>query len=267
MHQKHNQTMERRMTGNCHVRCEAGENPEITSKDYLSLFGEIPNFNLELAVIRKYNIRVCIVLQAFSQLKSVYDEKIADGILSNCSTLTYLGTTDKDTTDYVSWKLGKTTARVDTKSFNRGNQGGGTDSESYVARDLLTTDEVSKAVQKGKNGKAIIFVDTFYPFFVDKFDLAKHKKFAEIGSDRNEKQAVNNANLENDYAPLYQKRLKEYNEREERLGMLSAMINSGEYDKTLTVEEMRENQNRQLIDEFFNNPDEAKTLNGGNEEG
>ena len=132
MHQKHNQTMERRMTGNCHVRCEAGENPEITSKDYLSLFGEIPNFNLELAVIRKYNIRVCIVLQAFSQLKSVYDEKIADGILSNCSTLTYLGTTDKDTTDYVSWKLGKTTARVDTKSFNRGNQGGGTDSAAFT---------------------------------------------------------------------------------------------------------------------------------------
>ena len=26
------------MTGNCHVRCEAGENPEISSKDYLSLF-------------------------------------------------------------------------------------------------------------------------------------------------------------------------------------------------------------------------------------
>lgn len=26
------------MTGNCHVRCEAGENPEIKSKDYLSLF-------------------------------------------------------------------------------------------------------------------------------------------------------------------------------------------------------------------------------------
>ena len=126
---------------------------------------------------------------------------------------------------------------------------------------------ISKAVQKGENGKAIIFVDTFYPFFVDKFDLASHEHYAEIGSDRNEKQAVNNANLENDYAPLYQKRLKEYNEREERLGMLSAMINSGEYDKTLTVEEMRENQNRQLVDEFFNNPDEAKTLNGGNEEG
>ena len=30
--------MARRMTGNCHVRCRAGENPEISSKDYLSLY-------------------------------------------------------------------------------------------------------------------------------------------------------------------------------------------------------------------------------------
>lgn len=29
--------MERRMRGNSHVRCEVGENPEITSRDYLSL--------------------------------------------------------------------------------------------------------------------------------------------------------------------------------------------------------------------------------------
>ena len=28
----------RRMTGNCHVRCRAGENSEITSKNYLSLY-------------------------------------------------------------------------------------------------------------------------------------------------------------------------------------------------------------------------------------
>lgn len=29
--------MERRMRGNSHVRCEVGENPEMTSRDYLSL--------------------------------------------------------------------------------------------------------------------------------------------------------------------------------------------------------------------------------------
>ena len=31
--------MERRVRGNSHARCGAGENPEITSKDYLSLSG------------------------------------------------------------------------------------------------------------------------------------------------------------------------------------------------------------------------------------
>ena len=30
--------MERRMRGNSHVRCGAGENPAMTSKDYLSQF-------------------------------------------------------------------------------------------------------------------------------------------------------------------------------------------------------------------------------------
>ena len=31
--------MERRVKGNLHARCEAGENPEMASKDYLSLSG------------------------------------------------------------------------------------------------------------------------------------------------------------------------------------------------------------------------------------
>lgn len=35
--------MERRMKGNFHVRCEAGENPEITSKDYLLLQNIYPS--------------------------------------------------------------------------------------------------------------------------------------------------------------------------------------------------------------------------------
>src|SRR6266851_7986015 len=30
--------MERRVTGNCHARCEAGEKKEITSNSYLSLY-------------------------------------------------------------------------------------------------------------------------------------------------------------------------------------------------------------------------------------
>ena len=44
--------MERRMRGNSHVRCEVGENPEITSKDYLSLLNyALETWNDKLAEI------------------------------------------------------------------------------------------------------------------------------------------------------------------------------------------------------------------------
>ena len=33
------------MRGNSHVRCGAGENPEITSKDYLSLYEATPHIH------------------------------------------------------------------------------------------------------------------------------------------------------------------------------------------------------------------------------
>lgn len=39
--------MERRVMGNHHARCGAGENPEITSKDYLSLF-DLNRYNASL---------------------------------------------------------------------------------------------------------------------------------------------------------------------------------------------------------------------------
>ena len=44
--------MERRMRGNSHVRCEVGENLEITSKDYLSLYNIIKGLSKKgLAVL------------------------------------------------------------------------------------------------------------------------------------------------------------------------------------------------------------------------
>lgn len=52
--------MERRMRRKSHVRCEAGENPEITSKDYLSL--------------SKYFLISLIVQQLYREMLAVADE-------------------------------------------------------------------------------------------------------------------------------------------------------------------------------------------------
>ena len=114
--------MERRMTGNCHVRCGAGENSEITSKNYLSLFGKIPEFEKILATCRKFEISAQVILQNLSQLKRLY-EKSWEELPGNCDTMIYLGGKDQFTNEYLSKELGKET--IDQQSINqtKGKQG------------------------------------------------------------------------------------------------------------------------------------------------
>ena len=77
-----------------------GRLPQLVSfeLDEFANIGEIPSFNEILAVARSYNIRICIIIQGLSQLKSIY-EKTYDSIIGNCAIFTVLGSTDKDTLD------------------------------------------------------------------------------------------------------------------------------------------------------------------------
>ncbi|MFR2340222.1 MAG: AAA family ATPase [Mediterraneibacter gnavus] len=70
--------MERRMRGNSHVRCEVGENLEITSKDYLSLYRGDSKRQLqqEIEVIRGVQRKkvVCILDEAHLLEKETLEE-------------------------------------------------------------------------------------------------------------------------------------------------------------------------------------------------
>lgn len=183
------------------VSCEMDEFPNI---------GKIPNFNETLSVVRSYNIRICIVLQGLSQLKALY-EKQWDSILGNCSIFNFLGTNDQESKEYVSKKLGKTTVRVDSRSYNRGGKGGGgSDSESYIQRDLLAPDEISQVIKpKGKTkrygGNCIVFIDEFKPFFLCKYDTMSHPLFSITGSSF-PNGIPNNTNINDVYASVKQQR-------------------------------------------------------------
>ena len=72
------------MTGNCHVRCGTGENSEIISKSYLSLFPKMENIEGMVTVGRSRGIRYLFVLQSFSQLNAKYGKDIGDIIKTNC---------------------------------------------------------------------------------------------------------------------------------------------------------------------------------------
>ena len=201
--------------------------------DEFANIGRIPNFDETLAVVRSANIRICIVLQGLSQLKAIY-EKTWESIMGNCSIFVFLGTNDLESNKYVSERLGKTTVRVDTRSYNRGNQGGGSDNENYVARDLLMPNEIPKALKRGKYGKCIVFIDEFNPFFLDKFDTLQHPLIGEVGSSF-PKDAKNNSDITVDFAHVKDEKKRRYEEQQAKSRLLAeaieASLHSAEEEK------------------------------------
>ena len=217
--------------------------------DEFANIGRIPNFAETLAVVRKYNIRLCIVLQGLSQLKAIY-EKTFDSIIGNCSIFTFLGTNDQESKEYVSKKLGKTTVRTDTRSHNRGNQGGGSDNESFAARDLLAPDEIARALKKGKNGKCIVFVDEYNPFFLDKFNTLEHPIISQVGSSF-KKDWANNSDITVDYASVKEERAKRYEKMQRLAREISDAIENGGDIQSVTFEEDQAEENRKKLKEIF----------------
>lgn len=186
--------------------------------DEFANIGEIPAFNETLAVVRSYNIRLCIVLQGLSQLKAIY-EKTYESIIGNCDIFTLLGSKDNDTLQYVSDKLDKITVRNDSRTFNRGSGstagGGGQDTEAMGERPLLYPNEIKRAIKpKGESkqygGNSIIFLGYEEPLFIMKFDTINHPLFKECGSKFPE-YVHNNTYIDKVYAPVWEQRLEEYN--------------------------------------------------------
>ena len=167
--------MERRVTGNCHARCGAGENPESISKDYLSLFGKIPEFPQKISTCRKYNISTTIVLQSIAQIKMLYKDDY-ETIIGNCDSAICLGTNEQTTADYFSKKLGKATITSRSKSMQVGKSGGNM-SFQQTGRELMTPDEIMTM----PFDECIVMLNHISPFYDKKFPLEKHPQFGRTG--------------------------------------------------------------------------------------
>ena len=97
--------MERRVRGNSHARCGVGENLEIASKGYLSLYWEV--------------------------------------LVGNCDSQIFLGGADQTTLEYISKRLGKETIRSINNSRSYGRQGSHSMSYNKTGRELMTADELA----------------------------------------------------------------------------------------------------------------------------
>ncbi len=140
--------------------------------DEFANIGQIPKFDKLIATIRSREISASIILQSQSQLKTIYKDA-AETILGNCDTMLFLGGKEGTTLKEISETLGKETIDLYNTSDTRGQ------SRSYglnyqkTGKELMSRDEL--AVMDGN--KCIRQLRGVRPFFSDKFDITRHKRY------------------------------------------------------------------------------------------
>jgi len=167
--------------------------------------GKIPAFDTYVSTMRSYNLRTCVVVQNLMQLENLYG-KASNTIISNCYIFNYLGCNDQDTHKKVSERLGKTTIKERNMSYNTGaKQGGGSESERLLARELMTPDEVGDI----PDSHNIVFIGGL-KFYGHKYRTENHPLSAMLGYENGN---PNNTDIHAEYAELaalHSQRYKSY---------------------------------------------------------
>lgn len=143
--------------------------------DEFANIGQIPQFDKLIATIRSREISASIILQSKSQLKAIYKDN-ADTIEGNCDTTLFLGGKEKTTLKEMSEILGKETIDLYNTSDTRGQSPSYGLNYQKTGKELMSQDEI--AVMDG--GKCIMQLRGVRPFFSDKFDITRHKRYKEL---------------------------------------------------------------------------------------
>lgn len=140
--------------------------------DEFANIGTIPNFEKLISTIRSRNISATIILQAISQLKTIYKDK-ADTIIGNCDTSIFLGGKEKTTIKGLSEELGKETINDYNESRTRSNNDSYGQNYSKIGRELMTQDELLTM----ERDECIVQIIGKRPFKDKKYDLTKHPRY------------------------------------------------------------------------------------------
>lgn len=140
--------------------------------DEFANIGKIPDFEMALATMRKFEISAVIILQNITQLKRLY-EKGWEELPGNCDTMIYLGGKDQFTNEYIMKELGKET--IDTLAINKtkSRQGSTSYNDGIMGRELMQLNELSTM----DNSQCIVMVRGFNPFITEKFELKQHPRY------------------------------------------------------------------------------------------
>jgi len=151
--------------------------------DEFANIGKIPRFEKLIATIRSREISACVVLQAQSQLKSIYKDD-AETITGNMDTVLFLGGKEKTTLKDLAESLGKETIYMLTNNVSRGNSPSYSQNTQKLGKELMSIDELMTL----DGNKCILQLRGVRPFLSDKYDITKHKNYCYL-SDANPKNA------------------------------------------------------------------------------
>ena len=153
--------------------------------DEFANIGKIPKFDKLIATIRSREISACIILQAFSQLKTLYKDA-AETIQGNCDVRLFLGGSEGSTLKNLADALGKETVYLMNSSTSKGQSASFSQNQQKLGKALMSEDEIQ--VMDGE--KCILQVRGVRPFFSDKYDITSHKHYKFL-SDANPKYKFN----------------------------------------------------------------------------
>ena len=140
--------------------------------DEFANLGKIPKFDKLIATIRSREISACVILQTFSQLKTMYKDA-AETLQGNCDTRLFLGGAEKTTLKDLTEALGKETVYLLNSSTSKGSSSSYSQNQQKLGKSLMSEDEL--ATMDGE--KCILQVRGARPFFSDKYDITQHKHY------------------------------------------------------------------------------------------
>ena len=140
--------------------------------DECANIGRIPNLEKLMATIRSRGISASLILQAQSQLKSLYKDD-AETLIGNCDSYLYLGGREPTTLRELNQFLGKETIDQYNTGENRGRETSRSISYSKLGRDLLSVDEIIQL----KGNSCILQIRGLKPFLSEKYHLEEHPNY------------------------------------------------------------------------------------------
>lgn len=136
--------------------------------DEFANIGRIPNFERILSTCRSKKLHISIILQSIDQLMEIYDEKVTENIMANCSTHLFLGSNAQKTLETFSKQLGEKTITHDTVSRST-DKDSHTSGHSYgdqiMGRALMTPDELRRM----SKDECIILIQGMRPIKAQKY--------------------------------------------------------------------------------------------------